>query len=42
MELAFFADEVSKEDFEEAIRLGVEAGATGVELRGGIWGRRVQ
>ena len=42
MELAFFADEVSKDDFEEAVRLGVEAGATGVELRGGIWGRRVQ
>ena len=42
MELAYFADEVSKEDFEEAVRLGVEAGATGVELRGGIWGKRVQ
>ena len=42
MELAFFADEVSKEDFDEAVRLGVEAGATGVELRGGIWGRRIQ
>jgi sugar phosphate isomerase/epimerase len=42
MELAFFADEVSKEDFDEAVRLGVEAGATGIELRGGIWGQRVQ
>lgn len=42
MELAYFADEVSKTDFEEAVRLGVEAGATGVELRGGIWGKRVQ
>jgi len=42
MELAFFADEVSKEDFDEAVRLGVEAGATGIELRGGIWGERVQ
>jgi len=42
MELAYFADEVDKEDFDEAVRLGVEAGATGVELRGGIWGRRVQ
>lgn len=42
MEVAYFADEVSKEDFEEAVRLGVEAGATGIELRGGIWGRRVQ
>ncbi|HAA76488.1 TPA: hypothetical protein DCE37_15345 [Candidatus Latescibacteria bacterium] len=42
MELAYFADEVSKEDFDEAVRLGVEAGATGIELRGGIWGKRVQ
>lgn len=42
MELAYFADEVNKEDFDEAVRLGVEAGATGVELRGGIWGKRVQ
>ncbi len=42
MEVAYFADEVSREDFEEAVRLGVEAGATGIELRGGIWGRRVQ
>lgn len=42
MELAYFADEVSKEDFDEAVRLGVEAGATGIELRGGIWGQRVQ
>lgn len=42
MELAYFADEVSKTDFDEAVRLGVEAGATGVELRGGIWEKRVQ
>lgn len=42
MELAFFSDEISKEDFQEAVRLGVEAGATGVELRGGIWGKQVQ
>ncbi|MBT5830359.1 MAG: hypothetical protein HOH77_09215, partial [Candidatus Latescibacteria bacterium] len=42
MELAYFADEVDKEDFDEAVRLGVEAGATGIELRGGIWGKRVQ
>ena len=42
MELAYFADEVHKEDFEIAVRLGVEAGATGVELRAGIWGKRVQ
>ena len=42
MELAYFADEVNKENFDEAVRLGVEAGATGIELRGGIWGKRVQ
>jgi len=42
MELAYFADEVSKDNFDEAVRLGVEAGATGVELRGGIWGKSVQ
>ncbi|MDP6776929.1 MAG: sugar phosphate isomerase/epimerase [Candidatus Latescibacteria bacterium] len=42
MDIAFFADEVSKADFEEAVRLGIQAGADGVELRGGIWGRRVQ
>jgi len=42
MELAYFADEIHKEDFDEAVRLGVEAGATGIELRGGIWGQRVQ
>ena len=41
MELAYFADEVSKTDFDEAVRLGVEAGATGVELRNGIWEKRV-
>lgn len=42
MELAFFADEVSKEDFDEALKLGVAAGATGVEIRNGIWGQRIQ
>lgn len=41
MELAYFADEISKEDFEEAVRQGVEAGATGIELRNGIWGKRI-
>jgi sugar phosphate isomerase/epimerase len=41
MELAYFADEVDKEDFDEAVRLGVEAGATGIELRNGIWGKRI-
>jgi len=42
MELCYFADEINKEDFDESVRLGVEAGATGIELRGGIWGKRVQ
>lgn len=41
MELAFFTDEVSREDFEESVRLGVAAGATGVEIRGGVWGRPI-
>jgi len=41
IEPCFFADEVSR-DFEEAVRLGAEAGATAIELRGGIWGRAVQ
>ena len=27
MELAYFADEVNKENFDEAVRLGVEAGS---------------
>ena len=41
MELAYFADEINKEDFEVSVRLGVEAGATGIELRNGIWGKRI-
>ncbi|MGD8237412.1 MAG: sugar phosphate isomerase/epimerase family protein [Armatimonadota bacterium] len=41
IETCVFADEVSK-DFDEAVRLSVEAGATAIELRGGIWGKRVQ
>jgi len=41
IEACVFADEVSK-DFDEAVRLSVEAGATCIELRGGIWGRAVQ
>lgn len=40
MRVCFFADEVSK-DFEEAIKLGVQAGANSVEIRGGIWGKNV-
>ena len=42
MELCYFADEIDKADFDASVRLGVEAGATGIELRGGIWGKRVQ
>lgn len=41
IDVCFFADEVSREDFEEAIKLGVEAGATTVEVRGGVWGKHV-
>jgi sugar phosphate isomerase/epimerase len=40
IENCYFADEVSK-DFEEAVRLGVDAGARAIELRGGIWGKSV-
>ena len=39
--VCFFADEVSKTDFEEAIKLGVAAGANTVEIRGGVWGKHV-
>ena len=41
IDVCFFADEVSREDFEEAIKLGVEAGATTVEVRGGVWSKHV-
>lgn len=41
IDVCFFADEVSKKDFEEAIKLGVEAGANTVEVRGGVWGKHV-
>ena len=41
IDVCFFADEVSKTDFEEAIKLGVEAGANSVEIRGGVWGKHV-
>lgn len=40
MRVCFFADEVSK-DFEEAVKLGVQAGANSLEIRGGIWGKTV-
>ena len=41
IDVCFFADEVSKTDFEEAVKLGVEAGANTVEIRGGVWGKHV-
>ena len=40
IDVCFFADEVSK-DFDEAVKLGVEAGANAIEVRGGIWGKSV-
>ena len=40
MKICYFADEVSK-DFDEAVKLGVEAGADSVEIRGGLWGESV-
>jgi len=40
VKVCFFADEVSK-NFDEAVKLGVEAGAEAVEIRGGIWGKSV-
>ena len=40
IDVCFFADEVSK-DFDEAVKLGVEAGANAIEIRGGLWGQSV-
>lgn len=40
VKVCYFADEVSK-NFEEAVKLGFEAGAEAVEIRGGIWGKSV-
>ena len=40
VDVCFFADEVSK-DFDQAVKLGVEAGANTVEIRGGLWGDSV-
>ena len=40
IDVCFFADEVSK-DFDEAVKLGVQAGANTVEVRGGLWGKSV-
>ena len=41
IEVSIFADEVAP-DFEEQVDLSARAGAHGIELRGGIWGRSVQ
>lgn len=41
IETSVFADEVSK-DFDESVDLCKRAGASCIELRGGIWGRSVQ
>lgn len=41
IEVSIFADEVSQ-DFSEAVSMCKRAGASGIELRGGIWGRSVQ
>ena len=40
IDVCFFTDEVSK-SFDEAMKLGVAAGANAVEVRGGIWGKHV-
>ena len=40
IDVCVFADEVSK-DFDEAVKLSVEAGANTLEIRGGIWGKSV-
>ena len=41
IDVCFFSGEVST-DFAEAVRLGVEACANSVEIRGGLWGKRIQ
>ena len=41
IDVCFFADEVSRDDFEEAIKLGVEAGSNSVEIRGVVWSKHV-
>ena len=40
VDVCFFADEVS-EDFNQAIKWGVDAGADTAEIRGGLWGDSV-
>jgi sugar phosphate isomerase/epimerase len=42
LDLAFFTDEVVREDFDASVRQGVEAGANATELRGGLYGKKIQ
>lgn len=42
IDLAFFTDEVARDDFDASVRQGVEAGANAAELRGGLYGKKIQ
>lgn len=42
LDLAFFTDEVARDDFDASVRQGVQAGANAVELRGGLYGKKIQ
>ena len=42
LDLAFFTDEVARDDFDASVRQGVEAGANATELRGGLYGKKIQ
>ena len=41
IEVCYFTDEVSQ-DFEEAVKLGMEAGADSIEIRGNLFGKSVE
>ena len=41
IETCIFADEVSK-DFDESVRLSVDAGARCIEVRGGVWNKHIR
>jgi len=41
IELSYFSDELGTDDVREAIRMGVEAGATAIEIRGTLLGHDV-
>jgi len=41
IEVSYFSDELGTADIRESIRMGVEAGATGIEIRGALFGREV-